>query len=86
MFFHLFYLSLSCILMTCECVFGLNVSPQVADDAHLELQGLPLRVFPVWHGGTYVSLGFAFGHRLKGGYPLAGALESQTRCSSCSRV
>jgi hypothetical protein len=27
----------------------------------------------VWHGGTYVSLGFAFGGRLKGGYPLAEA-------------
>lgn len=44
---------------------------EVSDDETMELvDGLPLRVFPVWHGGTYVSLGFAFGGRLKGGYPL----------------
>lgn len=61
----------------------------MADDARLDLAGLPLTVFPaprhvpqaqgssqVWHGGTYVSLGFAFGHRRKGGYPLVGTLES----------
>ena len=28
----------------------------------------------VWHGGTYVSLGFAFGGKLKGGYPLVTPL------------
>eukprot|EP00434_Breviolum_minutum_P023671 symbB.v1.2.020881.t1/scaffold1778.1/size101634/1 len=44
---------------------------EVSDDETMELvDGLPLRVFPVWHGGTYISLGFAFGDRLKGGYPL----------------
>jgi len=44
---------------------------EVSDDETMELvDSLPLRVFPVWHGGTYISLGFAFGDRLKGGYPL----------------
>eukprot|EP00913_Durusdinium_trenchii_P017072 g16056.t1 len=44
---------------------------EVSDDETMDLVGgLPLRVFPVWHGGTYVSLGFAFGGKLKGGYPL----------------
>ena len=46
-----------------------------------EAKNLPLNVAccmlhvapKVWHGGTYVSLGFAFGGRLKGGYPLAEA-------------
>ena len=35
----------------------------------------------VWHGGTYISLGFAFGDRLKGGYPLVAAWVGELRKS-----
>ncbi|CAJ1327581.1 unnamed protein product [Effrenium voratum] len=42
---------------------------EVSNEEALEVCGLPVRLFPVWHGGTYVSLGFAFGLR-KDGYPL----------------
>lgn len=37
------------------------------DDASLTTAGLPVRTFPVWHGGTYVSLGFAFGRKVRAG-------------------
>eukprot|EP01039_Chlorochromonas_danica_P008187 gene8187-9032_t len=33
----------------------------VDENAELLLHGLPVRCFPVWHGGRYVSLGFNFG-------------------------
>eukprot|EP00667_Euglena_gracilis_P021750 EG_transcript_23940 len=36
---------------------------EIADDTKTTVAGLPLRSFPVYHGGTYVSLGFAFGPR-----------------------
>ncbi|CAE7538282.1 unnamed protein product [Symbiodinium natans] len=31
------------------------------DEVAIQIDGLPVTLFPVWHGGTYVSLGFAFG-------------------------
>lgn len=33
------------------------------DNSVMDIAGLPVRFFPVWHGGRYVSLGFAFGCR-----------------------
>jgi len=41
-----------------------------SDDAALDICGLGVRTFPVWHGGTYVSLGFAFGVSADGARPL----------------
>eukprot|EP00927_Polykrikos_kofoidii_P054509 TRINITY_DN48921_c0_g1_i1.p1 TRINITY_DN48921_c0_g1~~TRINITY_DN48921_c0_g1_i1.p1 ORF type:complete len:408 (-),score=59.08 TRINITY_DN48921_c0_g1_i1:58-1281(-) len=40
------------------------------DNTSISIAGLPVRVFPVWHGGTYVSLGFAFGTKVGGGHPV----------------
>ncbi|CAE7731009.1 unnamed protein product [Symbiodinium pilosum] len=40
------------------------------DNAAIDIEGLPIKLFPVWHGGTYVSLGFAFGAEGNSGYPL----------------
>jgi len=43
---------------------------EVSDDnAAVEVAGLQVRFFPVWHGDTYVSLGFAFGTKPGGGHP-----------------
>ena len=36
------------------------------DNASLDLNGLPVRCFPVYHGGQYVSLGFTFGRTADG--------------------
>ncbi|CAK0879249.1 unnamed protein product [Prorocentrum cordatum] len=33
----------------------------LSDRCALDLHGLPVQTFPVYHGGTYVSLGFSFG-------------------------
>lgn len=33
----------------------------VDDNETVSLHGMRVRCFPVWHGGTYVSLGFSFG-------------------------
>ncbi len=33
----------------------------VDSNESLDIHGLPVRCFPVYHGGTYVSLGFSFG-------------------------
>ncbi len=33
----------------------------IDSNAHFEVAGLPIRAFPVYHGGTYVSLGFSIG-------------------------
>jgi phosphoribosyl 1,2-cyclic phosphate phosphodiesterase len=30
-------------------------------NTELDVKGMPVRVFPVYHGGTYISLGFSFG-------------------------
>ncbi|RYH30947.1 MBL fold metallo-hydrolase [archaeon] len=34
---------------------------EIDENATLDLHGLSVRCFPVWHGGQYVSLGFNFG-------------------------
>lgn len=34
---------------------------EIDENATLDLHGLQVRCFPVWHGGQYVSLGFNFG-------------------------
>lgn len=33
----------------------------ISESTVMEVSGLPVRIFPVWHGGQYVSLGFCFG-------------------------
>jgi phosphoribosyl 1,2-cyclic phosphodiesterase len=35
---------------------------EIDDDARVDICDVPVRSFPVFHGGTYISLGFAFGH------------------------
>jgi len=35
----------------------------VENNASIDVAGLPVRFFPVLHGGTYISLGFAFGRK-----------------------
>jgi len=40
------------------------------DNASLQFAGLGVRCFPVYHGGTYISLGFAFGAAADGSRPL----------------
>jgi len=39
------------------------------DNALLDFEGLPVRCFPVYHGGEYISLGFTFGVREDGVRP-----------------
>lgn len=39
------------------------------DEAYLDVCGLPIRCMPLYHGGTYISLGFAFGRGADGHRP-----------------
>jgi len=63
---------------------------EIEDDCVVELAGLPVKVFPVWHGGKYVSLGFAFGPKkgLNGDAGSAGdvavASDVNNQCRTCT--
>ena len=55
------------ILRRRVAAFGWEEIPH--DDATLNFAGLGVRCFPVYHGGTYISLGFAFGRNADGSRP-----------------